>query len=304
MTVLIWDQRPQQFISLPNICVFFWQKLLHYLVNMSATTASVCLNLASAPTSLPVCQSLSPCCLFFTVSLRCHFILLSPSLSCPCCLLPFSVLLFFYLTFHLTISLWVMLPPRQCFGGVSSADTVSAMSISIPLPSACWSLWISLDLWLWAFFYCNLLFWHIFCYCSYISLHLIFTLKDLAIGNDELHICQNVEDILSSEVLLPLKCLFQNFSANGQHFCFELCQVGSFAKGYDHNAHSGQSIRNHVGNQMETNSWMLWSRDSCFLFESSLPTIVFNEGHIGKICAVPNSQNAICLSLGSCLDVI
>lgn len=76
------------------------------------------------------------------------------------------------------------------------------------------------------------------------------TLKVLVIGNDELHLSQNVEDNLNSEMQLPLKCLSQNFSANGQHF-FELCQGGCFAKGY---THSGQSIRSHVGSQMETNS--------------------------------------------------
>ena len=110
----------------------------------------------------------------------------------------------------------------------------------------------------------------------------LWTIKDLVIGSDELQLCQNVEDILSSEALLPLKCLFQNFSANGQHFCFELCQAGRAAKGYAHTAHSGQSIGSHVGSQMETNSWMPWSLDSSFFLESSLSTGVFDEGHLGK----------------------
>lgn len=68
-------------------------------------------------------------------------------------------------------------------------------------------------------------------------------LNVLVTGNDELHLCQNVKDIETSEALLPLECLLQNFSANGQHFCFELCQAECFAKGYAHTAHSGQSIR-------------------------------------------------------------
>lgn len=63
----------------------------------------------------------------------------------------------------------------------------------------------------------------------------------------------------------------------------------------------------YVGSQMETNSWTLWSLDFyCvfFFFESSLPTIVCNKGHLGKICAALNSQNALCNPPGSYLDVI
>lgn len=52
--------------------------------------------------------------------------------------------------------------------------------------------------------------------------------------------------------------------ANGQHFCFDPCQAGCFAKGYAHAAHSGQNIKSHVGSQMETNSWMPWSLNSYF----------------------------------------
>lgn len=55
------------------------------------------------------------------------------------------------LSFSMQLYLRVMLPvspPRMFWRSLQLADTLGSVSISIPLSSACWSLWITLDPWL------------------------------------------------------------------------------------------------------------------------------------------------------------